>query len=324
MGAILVVGLGAGEAQLAASAEVVTLAHRLSAQLKLPAVGTMAGAFNSVAIERLASSGLAEMIVSADQGRAPLSADHQVAALGAVVELTEASVILAPHTLDSAEWIPLLGARVRAAVATDCVDVSGTDSGIVVAKMICGGAIGAEYHLNRRVAAITITPGVFEAAPKSAPSPIRTIATTVVDSPVVVVEEIKTLADAGPALKQAPIVVAGGLGVGGRDHWSLITDTASALGAAVGATRAVVESGWAPYSHQVGYSGAKVAPTLYVAIGISGAVHHLAGISQAKTIVAINTDPTAEIFKVSRFGVIGDARAVVPAFAARLRELRKD
>ena len=86
--------------------------------------------------------------------------------------------------------------------------------------------------------------------------------------------------------------------------------------------RAVVESGWASYGQQVGYSGVKVAPDLYIAIGISGAIHHLAGIAQAKTIVAINNDPNAEIFKVARFGVVGDAAAVVPAFAERIRELR--
>jgi electron transfer flavoprotein alpha subunit len=216
----------------------------------------------------------------------------------------------------------VLAGNLQAAVVTDCKSLALVQGRLQATKMICGGAIGAEYVIERSIVAATVTPGVFAPAPTRDPCPVLALHLPSSRSRVTVIEEVGGAADAGPLLKQAAIVVSGGLGVGGREHWSLVTDLANALGAAVGATRAVVESGWADSSHQVGYSGVKVAPDLYLAVGISGAVHHLAGVSQAKTIVAINTDATAEIFKVARFGVVGDAKTVVPALIARLRELR--
>jgi len=138
-----------------------------------------------------------------------------------------------------------------------------------------------------------------------------------------VLEETREEGPAGPRLKDARIVVAGGMGVGGREHWHLVEETAAVLGGAVGATRAVTDLGWVPSVHQVGLTGTSVAPDLYIAIGISGAVQHLAGITRAKTIVAINRDPEADIFRLAAFGAVGDAQAIVPAFVERVKQLRK-
>jgi electron transfer flavoprotein alpha subunit len=138
---------------------------------------------------------------------------------------------------------------------------------------------------------------------------------------VTLVEETPEEAGGGPSLRKAKVVVSGGLGIGSRDNWRLVEEAAASLGAAVGATRAVVELGWVPAARQVGFSGQKISPDLYVAVGISGAVHHLAGLAGAKTIVAINKDPEAGIFRAARFGVVGDANEVVPAFIARVKEL---
>jgi electron transfer flavoprotein alpha subunit len=140
------------------------------------------------------------------------------------------------------------------------------------------------------------------------------------------VEWLATLADAagqGPALKTAKIVVSGGVGVATAANWKLIEEAAQALGAAVGASRAAVEMGLAPPNRQVGFSGLKVSPDLYVAVGISGALHHLAGIGNAKKVVAINKDSEAPIFKAAHLGVVGDLTEVLPAFSARVREFAK-
>jgi electron transfer flavoprotein alpha subunit len=128
--------------------------------------------------------------------------------------------------------------------------------------------------------------------------------------------------DAGPRLKDAKIIVAGGRGVGGKDNWHFIESAAATLGAAVGCSRPVADSGWVPSSHQVGLSGTLVAPDLYVAVGISGAVQHLTGISNAKTVVAINTDREAEIFSRADYGVVGDYKEVLPAFIERIEQLK--
>jgi electron transfer flavoprotein alpha subunit len=145
-----------------------------------------------------------------------------------------------------------------------------------------------------------------------------------VSSRVTVLKEVQEAVGSGPSLKKAKVVVSGGMGVGTRENWALIEDAASALGAAIGASRPVVELGWIPVSRQVGFSGQKIQPDLYIAIGISGAVHHLAGLKAAKNIVAINKDPEASIFRAARFGVVGDIKDVVPAFVARVRELGEE
>jgi electron transfer flavoprotein alpha subunit len=137
-----------------------------------------------------------------------------------------------------------------------------------------------------------------------------------------VLQEVTESGPAGPRLKDARVVVAGGLGVGGAEHWHLVEEAAAALGGAVGASRAVTDLGWVTSAHQVGLTGTTVAPDLYIAIGISGAVQHVAGITRAKTIVAINKDPDANIVRMATFGAIGDARAIVPAFVERVRQLR--
>ncbi|MBK5516725.1 electron transfer flavoprotein subunit alpha/FixB family protein [Pseudomonas sp. TH10] len=144
----------------------------------------------------------------------------------------------------------------------------------------------------------------------------------VIDNPVSVVETISEEASDGPSLRTAKIVVSGGIGIGSADNWKVIEESAKGLNAAVGATRAAVEMGWVPTTKQVGFSGLKVSADLYVAAGISGAIHHLAGISRVKNVVAINSDGEANIFSVANYGVVGDAKAVLPAFVARVQELR--
>jgi electron transfer flavoprotein alpha subunit len=139
---------------------------------------------------------------------------------------------------------------------------------------------------------------------------------------VQVIEEQKLAATAGPRLQDAKIVVSGGRGVGGTQNWHYIEEMSAVLGAAVGCSRPVADSGWVPSTHQVGLSGTAVAPDLYIAVGISGAPQHLAGISAAKMVVAINNSADADIFSRADFGVVDDFREVLPAFVQRVKQLQ--
>jgi electron transfer flavoprotein alpha subunit len=136
------------------------------------------------------------------------------------------------------------------------------------------------------------------------------------------VTERKGMAAEGVRLEDADVVISGGRGLGGPENFDVIEELAGALGAAVGASRAVCDLGWRPVSDQVGLTGKVVSPTLYIAVAISGASQHMAGITQVKNIVAINKDPEAGMFKAARFGVVGDWKEIIPAFIAKVRELK--
>ncbi len=138
----------------------------------------------------------------------------------------------------------------------------------------------------------------------------------------VVVDTVQAAPSAGPTLKDARVVVSGGRGLGGPENWHYVEELAAALGAAVGASRAVTDAGWVPPSLQVGLTGTTVSPDLYVAVGISGAVQHMAGCGGSRNLVAINRDPDANIFRHARWGIVGDYKEVLPALTARIKELK--
>lgn len=284
--------------------------------------GALLGASCEKAVARFAVAGLQQLFVVEDARLAPYCAEIWVAAAKALIDRHRPDLVIFTQTPETAEWVPLLAGSLGAALATGCTKLAFEGDQLIATRPVCGGAMQAEYILNRPLRFVTLAPGAFVAAQSDVPAPISRIAMPEVVARVKVLDELTEAVGTGPGLRKAKIVVSGGLGVGSRENWRLIEEAAASLDAAVGATRAVVELGWAPLARQVGFSGQKVSPDLYIAVGISGAVHHLAGIAGAKTIVAINKDPEAEIFRAARFGVVGDAKEVVPAFIARVKELR--
>jgi electron transfer flavoprotein alpha subunit len=239
------------------------------------------------------------------------------------------SVVLLGQTVNGRDLAPRLAFRLGTGLVTDCTDlnIDPDNRGLVMVKPVYGGSAMAEYSIGEaRPQIATVRPRVFPAAePESGrTAQVETLSVDLgsVTERVKIGDTIQAEATAGPRLKDAKIVVSGGRGMGGAEHWHNIDDLAEILGAAVGASRAVTDAGWVAPALQVGLTGQTIAPDLYITVGISGAVQHIAGCSGSRNIVAINKDPDANIFKVARYGVVGDYKAVLPAFTKRVRELR--
>jgi electron transfer flavoprotein alpha subunit len=322
MSVILVFGATFEGTLTASSLEAVAAAHALAQATGATLFGGLIGHDCAAASDTFAKAGFAELFVADHPWHAPYVAECHVAAAERIIGKCAPTLVLLPQTAETSEWVPVLAGRLKAAMASACTKLTFDGEQLVATRPVCGGAAQGDYMFNRSLKIATIASGVHAPAALVEACPISMVDVPDPQPRVTVLEEIPDAGTGGPRLKGARVVVSGGLGIGSKENWRLIEETASALGAAVGATRAVVELGWVPSTQQVGFSGQKISPELYIAIGISGAVHHLAGLAGAKTIVAVNKDPEAGIFRAARFGVVGDAKEIMPAFVARVKELR--
>ncbi len=249
-------------------------------------------------------------------------------AFAALAEHATPDVMLFARTDFGANVGPRLGFRLGASIAQDCTSVTaGVQGGApTVTRPVYGGSALAEFEMGGTgLKVIIIRPGAYSPAALEGGSPevVGFDVTAVVrESRVKLLSTVKE-AQAGVRLEDAKIVISGGRGLGGPEPFKQLAELAGLLGGAVGASRAACDAGWIDHSHQVGLTGKTVSPRLYVAVGISGASQHMAGCSGSGTIVVVNRDREANIFKEARFGVVGDWQKVLPAFAATVRDLGK-
>jgi electron transfer flavoprotein alpha subunit len=310
MAEVLVLAEHAGGEVKKVTCELLTAAARLGE----PAV-VWAGPGAEQGRERLAEFGAARVYVAGGGEFGEFAVAPAAELLARLVGEKSPAAVLVAGTAEGKEIAGRLAVKTNSGVLTDAVDVTAGDGGApVAAHANFGGAISVHAAVRQGTPIIAVRPNAIAAS--AAPGAAEIIAVDFAASEAAKTARITghVTAERGqrPDLTEASIVVSGGRGTGSADGFAVIEQLADALGAAVGASRAVTDAGWYPHQFQVGQTGKTVSPQLYVAAGISGAIQHRAGMQTSKTIIAINKDPEAPIFEIADYGVVGDLFQVIP------------
>ena len=307
------------------SLEVLTMAGRLSGEMAVPLEAVAIGPKGAAAAGILTSYGVSRLHVGDD----PRLADYAPAGWArAVAELTERvnpEVVIGTASDRGSEVMAHVAARMKLPLAANCTEIAPGDP-FTVTRQRWGGSLLEEAHLKGRVKLLTLAPHALAAEA----SPSRTEVATHPFTPALDDKDFRVRlvpqveADTGKiSLAQARVVIGGGRGVGSAEGFASLEELAGLLGGAVGCSRAVTSLGWRPHSDQVGQTGMRIAPDLYIACGISGAIQHMVGCRAAKHILAINTDAAAPIVEQADYAVIGDVQKVLSSVNAQIRKLRE-
>ncbi|NLK07452.1 MAG: electron transfer flavoprotein subunit alpha/FixB family protein [Firmicutes bacterium] len=243
-------------------------------------------------------------------------------ALEYLIETYRPKIVLIGGTSNGRSLAPRVATKLKTGLTADCTEFDLDDEGnLLQTRPAFGGNLMATIRCPKhRPQMATVRPKVFTEAKRETGRAGKEILVELPElNPWMEILEVVDEDAVGPNLAEADIVVAGGRGVGGPENFQLVEELAKALGGAVAASRAVVDAGWINYSHQVGQTGRTVAPKLYVACGISGAIQHLVGMQSAETIVAINQDPDAPIFSIATYGLVGDVKEIIPALIKAIK-----
>lgn len=302
--------------------EVLGEAKRLAAGLG-GTVTAVACATSDAGLAALGEGGADTVLLAQDAAFAKPDAAAQAVAVEAAAKACGAKVVLLAATATGKDLAPRVAARLGVGMAADCTALDTTGGRLVATRPVMAGKAFEKLAFPLVPALVTLRPKVFAAVPPEAgkAATVQPLAFTLDGSPRAVVTGTTAQSGGKPDLTESEIVVSGGRGLKGPEHFALVEALADAVGGTVGASRAVVDAGWRPHGDQVGQTGKTVSPKLYIALGISGAIQHVAGMSSSRCIVAINKDPEAPIFKLADYGIVGDLFEVVPAFTEAVRKL---
>ena len=305
-----------------ASWEAVAAAQAMAGALPVK-VAVLGSAVSSIASE-IAGAQVAEVLVAEDSALSAYTPDAYAMAIRAVVEAAMPTFVLMPHTYQTRDCAPIIAARLRKALVTDVTGIAGSGEEATFTRPMFQGKLAAQVKpLGEPPFFVTLQIGAFraDAVQKGGSAPVTRVPITVDASqvrqkPEAPFQEAKQAVDLG----QAERIVAVGRGIKAQENIPVAEKLAKAMGAELAASRPICDNGWLPMERQIGSSGQTVAPKLYLALGISGAIQHLVGMKGARTIVAINKDADAPIFEVADYGIVGDLFEIVPALIAELEK----
>jgi electron transfer flavoprotein alpha subunit len=302
-----------------ASLEVLSEARRLAGPLGATVTAVLIGPGSESLSGELAAYGADRVQVFDDPAFGAYATEAYARALAQAIADAKPSVVLVPFTATGKDLAPRVAARVGAGLASDCVGLSVSGGRLVARRPLYAGKAFSTVEWAGEPQMATLRPNVFPLGAKDEARKTDVVKGTVDTSSRARVTAVRATAQGKVQLTEAQVIVSGGRGLKGPENFPLVEALAESLGAAVGASRAVVDAGWVDHQMQVGQTGKTVSPSLYVACGISGAIQHLAGMSSSKVIVAINKDADAPIFKVADYGILGDVFEILPMLTEAAR-----
>jgi len=300
--------------------ETAATASRLSKELNLGCTAVTIGS-HITNLDEVSKYGITELIHLKNNELLNYSPSAYTDLLSDFANENSAEYLIIANTSLGKDFAPRVAVKLNAGLIVDCVKLDTSSGEIIAARPVYAGKAMIDVKLNSTKKIITIRPNVFKAETSVAGElkiDIREVSSPNLSTKVI---EIKK-SDGKLDVAEADIIVSGGRGLKGPEHFHLIEELAEVLGAAVGASRAVVDAGWRSHQEQVGQTGKTVSPSLYVACGISGAIQHLAGMSSSKYIVAINKDKDAPIFKIADYGIVGDTFEIIPALIDEIKKIK--
>lgn len=302
--------------------ETASTALRLSKELHCDVEVLLVGNEISALVPELGKYGIEKALVCESDKLVNYSTTAYAKAVTEAVKQSGADIVLLSATSMGKDLGPRAAARLEAGLVPDCTELRIENGEIIATRPVYAGKAYTDVKISSAVKMYSLRPNVFKAEPADGSVPrVEKLNIEISDSDISAVVKETTVSNEKIDVAEANIIVSGGRGLKAPEHYKLVEDLAKVLGAAVGASRAVVDAGWRPHSEQVGQTGKTVSPNLYIAVGISGAIQHLAGMSSSKCIVAINKDKDAPIFQIADYGIVGDVFEVLPALTEEFRKV---
>lgn len=301
------------------SFEALTYGAQLAKQLGTSAEAVILGTVADD-VAALGKYGVSKIHQVNSDALAHVDAQVYAKAIADVATANAASVIVLSHNLTGKAVAPRLSARLKAGLVAGAVGLPDTSNGFVVKKAVFSGKAFAHIAVTTPVKILSINPNSFQTIAGEGTAEV-VAANIPVEAPKVKITSSNMVTGEVP-LSEADIVVSGGRGLKGPENWGMIEELAKLLGAATACSRPVADEHWRPHHEHVGQTGGSIAPNLYIAIGVSGAIQHLAGVNRSKVIVVINKDPEAPFFKAADYGIVGDAFEIVPKMIQEVKKLK--